>query len=99
MTAGSVSGRGEPRPEQPGSRAGDGAVDHREQAAGTAAIQGRGELQVAPGRGVDRHRSARLGRAEPREPWHLALLGELEIAEHGAGGGELGASEGAETVE
>ena len=90
---------GEPRPEQPGARAGDGAVDHREQAAGGTPIQRRRELQVAPGRGVDRHRRTRLGRAKPREPWHLALLGELEIAEHGAGSGKLRASEGAETIQ
>ena len=91
--------RGEARPEKSCARAGDGAVDDREQAAGAAAFQRRRELQVAPGRGVDCHGGTRLGCAEPREPGQIALLGEPEIAEHGARCGELRTGEGAEAVE
>ena len=60
--------RGQPRPEQPGARAGHGPVDDREQATGGCAFQRRRELQVAPGRGVDRHRRAGFRRAQPCKP-------------------------------
>ena len=60
--------RCEPCPEQPGAGAGHGTVDDRKQAAGGAPFQRRREFQVAPGRGVDRHRCPGRGRAEPREP-------------------------------
>ena len=90
---------GELRPEQPGACAGDGAVDDGEQASRAAAVERRRKLEIAPGRGVDRHRRAGLRRAEPREPGEAAVLGEAQIAEDGAGRGELGPAEAAEPVE
>ena len=92
-------GRRQPFAEQARAGAGHGAVDDGEQAALALAAEGAAELEVAAGGGVDFQDRAGADARELRQARHLALLGQLDIVEDAAGGGQLGAGEGAEGVE
>ena len=85
--------------ERPGAGAGDGQVYDREQRAAAFAGERSGYLEIASCRGVDFH--SRPGSEAPRriDARQPALLGQRDIVERRAAGGNLGAREGAEGVE
>jgi hypothetical protein len=49
------------------------------------------QLEAAPGRRIDQHHAVGLDPSRPVEAWQEALLGQLQIAQQCAGGGEFGA--------
>ena len=85
--------------QQARAAAGDGAVDGRQQASRTFAVQGADQFQVPPRRLIDFHDGAGLHPARRRDPGHLADLGQRDIVEQGARGADLGAAEVAECVQ
>ena len=85
--------------EQAGTAAGQRAVDGGEERALAAAGHGAGELEVAAGGGVDLHQAAGALADRRAQERQAAALGELEVVDDGAEGGDLGAVEGGEAVE
>ncbi len=89
-------GRGQPPFQQPRAGGRHRAVDHRQQAAGPAALQAVRQLEVSARRGVDLHQARR--RLGPRrgQAGQGALLRDVEIVDHRAHRRQLGPVEGAE---
>ncbi len=85
--------------EEPRAGSRDGPVDRRGEAALALAREGCRQFEIAPGRGVDLH--DRGGHDLPRrlQVRRPALLGQPDVINEGAGGGELGAAKTAEPVE
>ena len=71
----------------------------REQAAAPLAVESLGQFEIAAGGGIDLHHRAVGEAARRREARQLALLRQLDVVDQRAGGGDLGAAEGAEPVE
>ncbi len=85
--------------QQPCAGAGYGAVDRMQQAALALARKVFRELQIAAGGGVDAHHP--LG---GDAPWRfqtrqMSLLGEQQIVQESAGGGQFGPAEGTQAFE
>ena len=74
-------------------------VDGGEKAAAALARQRARDLEIGAGRGVDGERRARCFPARRRQRRPAPELGALDVKEGAAGGGDLGAAEGAEGVE
>ena len=85
--------------QQPRAGRSDGAVDRRQQAAAALARRIGDQFEIAPGRRVDLHDRARHHPARRFEVWRPALLGQADVIDERAGGGDLGPAEIAEPVE
>ena len=91
--------RADPAFQQARARRGHGAVDGRQQRSVAPARQGLGQLQIAPGRGVDLHRAARAFAHRRAHQRQAALLRHVQIIDDGAHRGQFGAGEAAEAVQ
>ena len=92
-------GRVQPDLDEPRAAAGHRAVDGGEERAVAAAREAAGQLEVAPGRGVDLHQAAGAFAHRRAQQRQAAALGQLEVVDDGAERADLGAAEGGEAVE
>src|SRR5262249_20972317 len=91
--------RRQPGRQQASAGAGARAVDGGEQRALALAGEAAQQLEIAAGGGVDLQHRALGEPARRRETRQLAGLGQLDVVDERAGGGELRARERAEAVE
>ncbi len=77
----------QPAPQQAPAHRRDGRIEHAEQGVAVVAVHARVQFQVASRRDVHRDRIARGFHRDRGEVWQLLLLGFLDVAEQGAGGG------------
>ncbi len=90
---------GEVLREEACAGAGLSPIDRGEKAAATLAGEGRGQLQIAPGGGVDLHDRLRRDLLRRRQIRGASLLGQRDVVHKRASGGDLGPAKAAEPVE
>ena len=78
----------QPAPQQAPAHRGDGGIEHAQQGVAAVAVDPRVQLQVAAGGRVHRDRIAGGFHRDRGQVRQLLLLGLLDIAEQGAGGGD-----------
>ena len=99
ISLGSGQGRRQPLGEQAAAWRGDGLVDRRQQRPFPRARQGSREFEIGSRRGIDVHPRV------AREPaWQVqgrtrGKLGALDIENRDGGGGDLGAGQGAQSLQ